>query len=143
MLYPRQWNLVFIAWLLALVSTLGALFFSEIVGIEPCVLCWYQRIAMFPLVLILAQGLATSDSSAIRYALPLGFIGALSALYHNLIYAGLIPQDLQPCGQGSSSCAQIDLQLFGFVTLPLLSLLAFAAINTLLLIASKAPRNEK
>lgn len=143
MLYPRQWNLLFIAWLIALASTLGALFFSEIVGIEPCVLCWYQRIAMFPLVLILGLGLAKSDATAIRYALPLGIIGALAAFYHNLLYAGVIPQDLQPCGQGSTSCAQIDLQLFGFVTLPLLSLLAFAAINALLFIASKAPRNEK
>ncbi|MCL6263836.1 disulfide bond formation protein B [Craterilacuibacter sp. RT1T] len=143
MLHTSNWNRVFLAWLLALASTLGALFFSEVMHIEPCVLCWYQRIAMFPLVLILGTGLLYADGSAIRYALPLSLAGTLFALYHNLIYAGLIPQDLQPCGQGSSSCAQIDLQLFGFITLPLLSLLAFAAINILLLLTRKSLNREK
>jgi disulfide bond formation protein DsbB len=75
---PREqsgWTLVFTCWLVASVSTLGALFLSEVMGIQPCVLCWYQRIAMFPLVLILAAGLFPFDRRVVRYALPLALAG--------------------------------------------------------------------
>ena len=132
----RQWALVSAAWLLALVSTLGALFFSEVMDLEPCVLCWYQRIAMFPLVLMLALGAYTQDKACVKYALPLAGIGWLVALYHCLLYGGFIPQGLQPCGKGNS-CAEQKLELVGFITIPLLSLLAFTFIVLLLLAAKK------
>lgn len=127
-----RWGRVFVAWLIALAATLGALFLSEIVGLIPCELCWYQRIFMFPLVLILAIGLATSDKGVLKYAVPLAVAGWFVALYHNLLYGGLIPETLQPCGQGPS-CAQADLNLLGFISIPLLSLLAFTALAGLLI----------
>ena len=65
------WMLVFACWAVATAATLGALFFSEVMELPPCALCWYQRIAMFPLVLILAAGLFPFDLRVIRYALPL------------------------------------------------------------------------
>lgn len=136
----RQWTILLLCWLIALISTLGALFFSDIMGMEPCVLCWYQRIAMFPLVLILGMGLYIQDAHSVKYALPLACAGWLVAFYHCLLYAGYIPQGMQPCGKGAS-CADVKLELVGFVTIPLLSLLAFSII-VLLLIAVKKGLTE-
>ena len=132
----RVWACLLMAWLIALVSTLGALFFSGVMGLEPCVLCWYQRIAMFPLVLILGMGVFSQDTRSVKYALPLAALGWLVALYHCLLYGGFIPQGLQPCGKGNS-CAAQKLELVGFITIPLLSLLAFTCIVVLLLAAKK------
>jgi disulfide bond formation protein DsbB len=131
-----QWGLVFGAWLIALASTLGALFLGEVMGLVPCVLCWYQRIAMFPMVIILGAGLLRSDPGCVRYALPLAIAGGAIALYHCLLYWGIIPAGLVPCGEGPS-CTEIKLELVGFITIPLLSLTAFCAITTLLWIVKK------
>ena len=128
------WYLVFVAWLIASVSTLGALFFGEVVKVPTCVLCWYQRIFMFPLVLILPIGLFPFDRKVVRYALPLAVIGGLIALYHVLLVAGVIPEAMQPCTQGVPCKEQVMVWL-GFVTIPLLALLAFVAIVVLLCIA--------
>lgn len=121
------WNHVFAAWLVAAVSTLGALFLSEVVGVAPCVLCWYQRIFMFPLVLVLAVGLFPLDPKVLRYAVPLVAGGAAIALFHVLLTWGIVPESAAPCTQGVP-CSRIEAVWFGFVTTPLLSLGAFAAI---------------
>lgn len=134
---PR-WYRLFAAWIIALIATLGALFLSEIMGLVPCELCWYQRIFMFPLVFVLAVGLATSDTQVFKYALPLVAAGWLVAAYHNLLYVGVIPEALQPCGAGPS-CAKADLNLFGFISIPLLSLVAFTTL-AVLLIVKKGPQ---
>jgi len=122
------WVLVFAAWLLATVSTLGALFLSEVMGVAPCSLCWYQRVFMFPLVLVLAAGLFPLDRKVVRYALPLAAAGWLIALFHLLLTRGLIPESLTPCMQGIP-CSRVEMEWFGFVTIPLLSLLSFSAIG--------------
>ena len=96
----RRWLLLFLAWLVATGSTLGALFLGEVMGYTPCVLCWYQRIAMFPLVLILAAGLFPFDPRVVRYALPLAVVGSLLALFHMALVAGWIPEAIKPCQQG-------------------------------------------
>jgi disulfide bond formation protein DsbB len=124
----------FLAWLLAAVSTLGALFFSEIMGFAPCVLCWYQRIAMFPLVLVLAAGLLPFDARVVRYALPLALTGLAVALFHVAVVAGWIPENLQPCRQGIP-CSEVQVRWLGFVTIPLLSALSFAGVSGLLIAA--------
>ena len=62
----KSWLWVFLAWLVALTATLGALFLGEVMGVLPCVLCWYQRIAMFPLVIILAVGLMPFEERSRR-----------------------------------------------------------------------------
>lgn len=128
------WNLIFGAWLIAGASTLGALFFGEIVQVPTCVLCWYQRIFMFPLALILPLGLFPFDRKVVRYALPLAAIGGLIALYHVLLVAGVIPETLQPCTQGVP-CREQVIVWFGFITIPLMAFLAFAAIVVLLCVA--------
>lgn len=130
------WNLIFVSWILATVATLGSLFFSEVMGLKPCVLCWYQRIFMYPLVVILLVGMFPLDKGVVRYALPLAVIGWLFAVYHYLLYSGYIPESLQPCDQ-DASCAEINLELFGFITIPMLSILSFTAIIALLVMFRK------
>ena len=133
--HDSNWVLVFACWLIACVSALGSLFFSEVMGFAPCVLCWYQRIFMFPLVVILALGLFPFDPKVVRYALPLGVIGLAVASFHLLLVAGYIPETLTPCRQGIP-CSTVQIEWFGFVTIPLLSFLAFLTINVLLLAGS-------
>lgn len=126
------WPLVFGAWLIATVSTLAALFLGEVMGYAPCVLCWYQRIAMFPLVLVLAAGLFPFDPRVVRYALPLALAGLGLALFHLALTAGWIPESIKPCQQGVP-CSSTQVVWFGFVTIPLLSVLSFSLIAGLLL----------
>ena len=128
------WNLVFSAWLVAASATLGALFMSEIMGFAPCVLCWWQRIFMFPLVLILALGLFPFDRTVLRYALPLAALGLLVAGFHVLLTMGIIPETLAPCREGIP-CKTLQVEWFGFVTIPLLSFFAFLVLTLLLVTA--------
>ena len=130
---PAEWNLILGCWIIATVATLGSLFFSEVMGLKPCLLCWYQRIFMYPLVVILLVGMYPLDKRVVRYALPLAAIGWLIAVYHYLLYSGYIPEGLQPCGE-DLSCADINLELFGFVTIPMLSILSYTAIIVLLVV---------
>ena len=127
-----DWLLLLAAWLLVTTATLGSLFFSEVMELPPCSLCWYQRVFMFPLVLVLFMGLFPFDPKVVRYALPLSAAGTLVALYHMLLQAGVIPESAAPCSQGVS-CADVDLLVFGFVSIPMLSLFAFGTVTALLI----------
>ncbi|WP_296670934.1 disulfide bond formation protein B [Rhodoferax sp.] len=131
---PGLWALLFGAWLLATLAALGALFLSEVMDLAPCVLCWWQRVAMFPLVIILALALFPPDRGVIRYALPLAVIGLLVAGFHLLLMMGVIPEALAPCRQGIP-CKTVQIEWFGFVTIPLLSFVTFLAITGLLWVA--------
>ncbi|MBW2466691.1 MAG: disulfide bond formation protein B, partial [Deltaproteobacteria bacterium] len=91
-----NWNILFLCWLVVSVSALGSLFFSYVMEFAPCVLCWYQRVFLFPLVLLLAVGLFPFDKKVVKYALPLAVAGWLTAVYHNLLYAGDIPESIKP-----------------------------------------------
>lgn len=121
----------------ALVATLGSLYFSEVLKFPPCVLCWYQRICMYPLVLILGAGIVTNDKKVIWYSLPLAAIGWIIALYHNLLYYKILPESIAPCVNGVS-CTTKFVEYFGFVTIPLLSWIAFSIILGLLIAAKRA-----
>jgi disulfide bond formation protein DsbB len=133
---PAAWLPVFAAWLVAAVSTLGALFLSEVVGVPPCSLCWYQRVFMFPLAIVLAVGLFPLDPRVLRYAAPLAVGGWLVALYHVLLTMKIIPESMAPCTQGIP-CSQETAVWFGFVTIPLLSLLSFTLIAIALAMARR------
>lgn len=131
-----NWTILFVCWLLVASATLGSLFFSEVMELPPCSLCWYQRIFMYPLAVLLLMGLFPFDPGVVRYALPLVFGGWAVALYHTLLHVGVIPESAAPCSQGVS-CSSAYLDLFGFVSIPLLSLLAFTAIAGLMLVLKK------
>ncbi|MFN0277702.1 MAG: disulfide bond formation protein B [Pyrinomonadaceae bacterium] len=121
------------AWLVVLSSIAGSLFFSEVMLLPPCVLCWYQRIAMYPLVIVIGTGILLNDRRMKFYALPLAVIGFAIAVYHNLIYYGFIPETLTPCSEGVP-CNAVQIELLGFVTIPLMGLAAFASIILALLL---------
>ncbi|EGI78001.1 disulfide oxidoreductase [Hylemonella gracilis ATCC 19624] len=125
------WLLLFGAASAALIASASALFLGEVMGMTPCTLCWYQRIAMFPLALILGWACMTSDRSGAVYGLLLAVPGLLVAVHHSLLISGLVPQVWAPCGAGSS-CLKQDLAWLGGIQLPWLSLLAFALIVALL-----------
>ncbi|HEY0858227.1 MAG TPA: disulfide bond formation protein B [Albitalea sp.] len=130
------WTPLFFAWFVALLASAGALFLGEVMGMTPCVLCWYQRIAMFPLVVVLGIGLLDSDARSLRYALPLAWAGWGIAVYHGLLFWGVVSEGLVPCGEGSS-CADVKQLVAGLVPIPLLSMMAFTAILGLLWFAKK------
>ena len=117
----------------AVASTLGAIFIGEVMGMTPCLLCWYQRIAMFPLAVILSIAIFTEDRRGAVYAIPFAIAGLSLAGYHSALIAGWIPQWWVPCGEGPS-CARQALVILGNIQIPWLSLAAFAAISVFLLI---------
>jgi disulfide bond formation protein DsbB len=117
----------------------GSLYFSEVMFFPPCALCWYQRICMYPLVLILGVGAWRRDPNVRRYALPLSLIGLAISLYHNAMSLGFIPE--QACSATSTvSCTIKWINWFGFVTIPLLAFVAFAVIS--LCLVAYSPRTE-
>lgn len=129
--------MLFLAWLVALAATAGALFAGEVMGQTPCLLCWYQRIFMFPLALILGIAALRNDGAAWRYGLALSVPGALIAGYHALLYAGILTEAMRPCTRDGPSCTDAAMTLAG-LPLPYLSLASFAAITLFLFLSRRS-----
>jgi len=136
------WLMLFAAWVLSLAATLGALFIGEVMGQTPCPLCWHQRAFMFPLPILLAIALLRNDMGVWRYAVPLSSVGALLAAYHVLEYVGFIPAALTPCTATGPSCSGPGMTVFGWIPIPILSLLAFVAIIGALVSALRRANHE-
>lgn len=134
--------LIFLGWIVAATSTLGSLFFSEIMEFPPCVLCWYQRIAMYPLVFIFLIGSFQAPKATFSFSLPLVISGWIVALYHNLLHYEIVPESASPCLEGVS-CSTVYLDWAGFITIPLLSFFAFSILALLLFLLKKDLRNEE
>jgi disulfide bond formation protein DsbB len=132
----KAWYLLFFVWIIATSGTLVSLFFSEIVQLPVCVLCWYQRIALYPLVIMLPLALFPYDVRIIRFISPLIIFGWFTALFHVLVVAGMIPESAQPCVQGIP-CSEVHFTLFGFLNIPVMSLLTFSLIGLLLFLSKK------
>jgi disulfide bond formation protein DsbB len=128
------------AFVVATLATLGSLYFSEIAHFEPCRLCWYQRIAMYPLVLILGIAALRRDPGVRRYAAPIAVIGALIASYHYALewFPSL---DSGACS-ATAPCTIVWFREFGFVSLPYLALSAFLLILALLWLAGSGDRHD-
>lgn len=127
----KDWSLLLLAWLIATTATLGALFIGEVMLMTPCTLCWYQRIFMFPIAIILGIACFTDDRQGAVYALALALGGLAMAGYHTLLVAGLIPKSWVPRSAGVS-CADQKLEILNGVQIPWLSLAAFMALAFLL-----------
>ncbi len=118
---------LYLAWATAFVGTVASLYYSEIRHYAPCVLCWYQRIALYPIVVILLIGLARQDKKSATYALPFALAGLVLAAYHSLLQIGIVPEAIVPCAFGVS-CATRHVVVWG-LTIPMFSLLAFCIIS--------------
>ncbi|KDB50671.1 hypothetical protein X805_37440 [Sphaerotilus natans subsp. natans DSM 6575] len=126
-MHRYHWLLLCSAWLVATLATAGALFIGEVMLMTPCVLCWYQRIFMFPIALVLTLACLRGDRQGAVYALALAIGGALTAAIHLLLLAGWIDTASLPC-QSGVSCADQKLEILGGLPIPGLSLLAFLLI---------------
>lgn len=138
----KKWFLIFGCWLLASIATAGSLFFSEIMKFPPCILCWYQRILMYPLVIIFLIGLIPFDKSVIKFSFPLALVGWFIAVYHNLLYYKILPESAAPCVMGIS-CTSVQIEWFGFITIPFMSLTAFTLILILLTFSYRIMKRER
>ena len=125
-----------VAFVVATLATIGSLYFSEVAHFEPCRLCWYQRIAMYPLVVILGDGRLAARAGVRRYAVPVAVIGALIATYHYAL-EWLPWLDSGVCS-ATTPCTIVWFREFGFISLPYLALSAFLLILALLWLAGDA-----
>ena len=134
---------IFLSFIVASVATLGSLFFSEVMEFIPCSMCWYQRIFMYPLVIIFLVNMLYPDDKIVKYAMPIAFVGFAFSIYHNLLMFEIIPESIVPCVQGVP-CSTEYINWLGFITIPFLSLVAYSIIIVLLLIIKKGiSSNEK
>ena len=136
----KGWMWIVAAWVIALIATASALFIGEVMGMTPCLLCWYQRIFMFPLALILGMAAFADDRRGAVYGLPLALGGAAMAAYHAALVAGWVPKWWVPCGAGPS-CSEQRLEILGGIPIPWLSLAAFITITILLFVYLRKARS--
>ena len=125
MFKTKQIYLYFI-FITALISTLGSLYYSEIVGFVPCKLCWFQRIFMYPITFVGLVGFISRDHKVFKYTLPLAITGILISSYHYLLQLGIISEGLN-CTVGVP-CEGRYVNYFGFITIPLMAWLGFIII---------------
>ncbi len=120
-------NILFVAWAASIVAMFGSLYFSEIKQYEPCSLCWYQRIIMYPFTIIIGIALARKDYWISFYTMILSAIGAFISLYHYLIQkVSFFTDNAVACGK--IPCTGQYINWFGFITIPFLALTAFVII---------------
>jgi disulfide bond formation protein DsbB len=131
-----------LAWIVATVTTLGSLYYSEIANFVPCRLCWYQRICMYPLAVILLVGILLRDRRVRWYALPFVAIGAPISAYHWLVERVDFFAKSSSCS-AEAPCTVPWFQELGYVTLAFMALSAFLLIGTLLLVDWGAAQMEE
>ncbi|MGA7097565.1 MAG: disulfide oxidoreductase [Acidimicrobiia bacterium] len=129
---------IWLAWVVALVSTAGSLFYSEVIGFEPCRLCWFQRIAMYPMAVILLVGAIRRERQVKFYALPLSLGGLAISIWHYLIQAF-------PALEGGGSCGAVPcsaryVEVFGFISIPFMAGAGFIVISVLLALYTRIER---
>jgi len=135
-------SIIVLCFLIASVATLGSLFFSEVMEFIPCSMCWYQRIFMYPLVLIFLINILYPDDKVFKYAILLVVAGLIVSIYHNLLMFDIIPESIVPCVSGVP-CSTEYINWFGFITIPFLSLMAYLMLFILLVVGKKEVKNEK
>ncbi|MCS0651676.1 disulfide oxidoreductase [Cytobacillus firmus] len=123
----RRENLLFIAWAASILAMFGSLYFSEIRQYEPCELCWYQRIVMYPFAVILGLGVVKKDYRISLYTMVLSAVGAGISIYHYSIQRiSFMADHAAACGR--VPCTGQYINWLGFVTIPFLALTAFIII---------------
>jgi disulfide bond formation protein DsbB len=134
--FLRPYSLL-VAWLIALVGTAGSLVAEYGFGLTPCMLCWYQRIFLYPLVIILGVAAFRNDRKARGYVLPLSVLGSCVALYQYLEQKVPALRNAIRCTTGVP-CSGHYINWLGFITIPFLSLIGFLAITALLLVRGES-----
>ncbi|MCL6604756.1 MAG: disulfide bond formation protein B [Paenibacillus sp.] len=122
---------LYLAWIVSIVAVAGSLYLSEVLKYEPCKLCWFQRIFMYPQLFLLGIATYRNDKRIIPYVLPLSLIGGSISIYHYAKQKIPALNEILPCSIGVP-CNKDYLNFFGFITIPLLALIAFTMISILL-----------
>ncbi|HEY2420617.1 MAG TPA: disulfide oxidoreductase [Neobacillus sp.] len=130
-----------LAWVAAIIATLGSLYFSEVLQFIPCTLCWYQRIFMYPLAVILGIAVYRNDQGIYKYVLPLSIIGMLLSGYHTVLQKIPYLQQFEMCTTGVP-CSKDYLNLLGFITIPLMAFIAFTIITICLVVLARSKKGE-
>ncbi len=130
-------NALWTAFLVAIIATGLSLFYSEIVGFEPCKLCWYQRIFMYPQVVLLGIALWRKDNNIVDYSMALSLFGGAIAFYH--YYGQMFNPSVLPCAVVglTPACSQRFFVEFGYITIPMMALTTFAFLAVLMFIQKK------
>ena len=130
---------MFLAFLASFTGVVGSLYYSEFIGYEPCKLCWYQRVFLYPQAILLAIGLIKKHPHVADSCILFSTIGVLIAGYQSLLQLGFAPNI--PCSASGVSCNQIFVMQYGYITIPVMALTAFLLIIVLLL-AAKAGKED-
>ncbi|WML54543.1 disulfide oxidoreductase [Neobacillus sp. PS3-12] len=130
-----------LSWLAAVIATLGSLYLSEVLHFIPCTLCWYQRIFMYPLAIILGIAFYRNDKDIYRYTLPLSIIGMMISGYHILLQKVPYLQQFEMCKTGVP-CSKDYLNLLGFITIPMMAFTAFTIITISLAILVRSEKHH-
>lgn len=123
-------NLIFI---ITFMGVFGSLYYSEVMGLPPCLLCWYQRIFLYPMFFISAAAIAFSEKVSPKILMVLSVPGMLLGLYQYGMQKFGLGSGFISCSS-DNPCSAIDLEYLGFITIPFLSFVAFAVINAILII---------
>jgi disulfide bond formation protein DsbB len=125
-----------LAWVVALTCTLGSLYLSEVAKFPPCILCWYQRIAMYPLVVVLGVAALRRDRSVAWYGVPLAVVGLGISIYHYLVER--FPDSVSFSCSADVPCSTVWVWKFHFLSIPAMAGIGFAAIISLLLLGASS-----
>jgi disulfide bond formation protein DsbB len=126
------------AWLSAIAASLGSLYFSEVLQFIPCTLCWYQRILMYPMVILLGIAFYHQDYKITRYVLPISILGVFISGYHYALQKVPALKAFEMCASGVP-CSGEYINWLGFITIPLLSFISFVIITMCMLLIRKQP----
>jgi disulfide bond formation protein DsbB len=131
---------IWLAWLVALVATVGSLIYSEVIHFVPCRLCWFQRIAMYPLSFVLLVGAIRREAAVKYYGLPLALVGLAISIYHNVIqfYPSLEGGSCDPL----NPCSARSIEVFGFIDIPFMAGAGFILISVLLALYVKTENGQ-
>lgn len=121
-------NYLEIGFIVALVATLGSLFYSEVMGYTPCKLCWYQRILMYPQTIMFGLALWKKRTYLAIESVVLSLIGLIIASYHYLLQIGLVTSSNCDAVGYSSKCSEFFTLSYGYVTIPMMAATAFALL---------------
>jgi disulfide bond formation protein DsbB len=130
-----------LGWVAALIATIGSLYFSEVLHYIPCTLCWYQRIFMYPLAIMLGIAFYQNDRGIVKYALPLSIIGMMISGYHIALQKIPYLQQFEMCKSGVP-CSKDYINWLGFITIPILAFTAFTIITICLVFMMRSNKEE-
>ncbi|MCM3691538.1 disulfide oxidoreductase [Neobacillus niacini] len=130
-----------LAWVASLIATIGSLYFSEVLHYIPCTLCWYQRIFMYPLAIMLGIAFYQNDRGIVKYALPLSIIGMIISVYHTALQKIPYLQQFEMCTSGVP-CSKDYINWLGFITIPILAFTAFTIITFCLVMIARGNKGK-